>query len=46
MTRFVKCVDQTIDEDYNLDIFQQTISTSEPTKGVITIQQAWSQKGH
>jgi len=32
MTKSVGCVDRTSDEDFNLDIFQQTTSTSEPSK--------------
>jgi len=36
MTKFVGCVDQIIDEDYNLDIFQQIAPTSEPTKEIVT----------
>ncbi len=32
MTKYVGCVDQIIDEDYSLDIFQQIASTSEPAK--------------
>jgi hypothetical protein len=36
MTKYVGCVDQIIDEDYSLDIFQQISSTSEPTKELVT----------
>ncbi len=36
ITKFVGCVDQIIDEDYSLDIFQQIASTSEPTKELVT----------
>jgi hypothetical protein len=32
MTKFVGCVNQTIHEDYSLDIFQHTTSTSQSTK--------------
>jgi hypothetical protein len=35
-TKYVGCVDQIIDEDYSLDIFQQIASTSEPTKELVT----------
>jgi hypothetical protein len=34
--KFVGCVDQTIDEDYSLGIFQQITFTFEPTKEFIT----------
>jgi len=34
--KFVGCVDQTCDEDLNLDIFQWTTSTSEPSKELVT----------
>jgi hypothetical protein len=33
-TKYVGCVDQIIDEDYSLDIFQQIASTSEPTRNL------------
>jgi hypothetical protein len=33
MIKFVGCVNKTNDEDFSLDIFQQTASTSEPSKG-------------
>ncbi len=36
MIEFVGCVDQTCDEDLNLDIFQWTTSTSEPSKELVT----------
>jgi hypothetical protein len=36
ITEHIGCVDQTIDEDCNLDIFHQTASTSELTKELIT----------
>jgi hypothetical protein len=36
ITKYIGCVDQTIDEDCNLDIFQQTTSTSELTKELVT----------
>ncbi len=36
VTKSIGCVDQIIDEDYNLDIFQQIASTSEPTKELVT----------
>ncbi len=36
ITKYVGCVDQIIDEDYRLDIFQQIASTSEPTKEFVT----------
>ncbi len=36
MTKYVGYVDQIIDEDYNMDIFQQIASTSEPTKELVT----------
>jgi len=36
MTKFVKCVNQTGDENSNLDIFQQTPSTSDPSKELVT----------
>ncbi len=36
MTKSIGCVDQTCDEDFNLDIFQQTASTSEPSKERVT----------
>jgi hypothetical protein len=38
MIESVGCVDQTIDEDCGLDIFQQTASISEPTKELVTIE--------
>jgi hypothetical protein len=33
MIKFVGCINQTDDEDFSLDIFQQTALTSEPSKG-------------
>jgi hypothetical protein len=33
---FVGCVDQTCDEDFNLDSFQQIACTSEPSKELVT----------
>jgi hypothetical protein len=36
MTESIGCVDQTSDEDSNLDIFQQTASTIEPSKELVT----------
>jgi hypothetical protein len=36
MTKYVGCVDQMIDEDYSLHIFQQIAATSEPTKELVT----------
>jgi hypothetical protein len=36
MIEFVKCVNQTCDENSNLDIFQQNASTSEPSKELVT----------
>jgi len=38
MIEFVGCVDQTCDEDSNLDIFQWTTSTSEPSKELVTME--------
>jgi len=38
MTKYVGCVNQIIDEDYNLHIFQQIASTSEPTKELVTFE--------
>ncbi len=35
MTKFVGCVDQISDEDSSLDIFEQTASTSEPSKELV-----------
>ncbi len=34
--KYFGCVDQTCDEDFNLDIFQKIASTSEPSKELIT----------
>jgi hypothetical protein len=36
MKKIVECVYQTGDEDSSLDIFQQTTSTSEPSKELVT----------
>ncbi len=36
ITEYVGCVDQTSDEDSNLDIFQQITSISEPSKELVT----------
>jgi hypothetical protein len=36
MIEFVGCVDQTCDEDFNLNNFQWTTSTSEPSKELVT----------
>jgi hypothetical protein len=36
MTKFVGCVDQTSDENSSLDIFQQIVWTSEPSKELVT----------
>jgi hypothetical protein len=36
ITKFVGCVNQIINEDYSLDIFQQIASKSEPTKELVT----------
>jgi hypothetical protein len=36
MTKFVGCVDQTSDENSNLDIFQHIVSTIEPSKELVT----------
>jgi hypothetical protein len=36
MIKFVGCVDQTYGEDFSLDIFQWTTSTSEPLKELVT----------
>jgi hypothetical protein len=38
MTKFVGCVDQIGDEDFSLDIFQQTTSTIEPSKELVTME--------
>jgi hypothetical protein len=34
MTKFVGCVDQTCDENFSLNIFQQIAFTSEPSKEI------------
>ncbi len=36
ITKYIGCIDQTIDEDCNLDIFQQIASTSKLTKELVT----------
>jgi hypothetical protein len=36
ITKFVGCVNQTSDEDSKLNIFQQTTSTIEPSKELVT----------
>jgi len=36
ITKYIECIDQTIDEDCNLDIFQQIASISELTKELVT----------
>jgi hypothetical protein len=36
LTEFVGCVDQTSDENSSLNIFQQTASTSKPSKELVT----------
>jgi len=36
MTKSIGCVDQTNDEDSNLNIFQQITSTIEPSKELVT----------
>ncbi len=36
MTKSIGCVDQIIDKDYSLDIFQQIASTNEPTHELVT----------
>jgi hypothetical protein len=36
ITKYIGCIEQTIDEDCNFDIFQQTTFTSELTKELIT----------
>jgi hypothetical protein len=38
MIESIGCVDQTIDEDCGLDIFQQIVSISEPTKKLVTME--------
>jgi len=38
LTKSIGCVDQTSDEDSSLDIFQQTTSTSGPSKELVTKQ--------
>jgi hypothetical protein len=38
MTKFVGCVDQISDEDSSLDIFQQIVLTSEPSKELVTME--------
>ncbi len=35
MTKSIGCVDQTCDENFSLNIFQQIASTSEPSKELI-----------
>jgi hypothetical protein len=36
MIESIGCVNQTFDRDFNLDIFRQTASTSEPSKELVT----------
>jgi hypothetical protein len=36
VTESVECVDQTSDEDFNLNIFQHIVSISEPSKEFVT----------
>jgi hypothetical protein len=36
MTKSIGCVDQTSDEDFSLDIFQETASIIEPSKELVT----------
>ncbi len=38
MIESIKCVNQTIDENCNMDFFQQIASTSEPTKKHVTME--------
>jgi hypothetical protein len=35
MIESIRCVSQTCDEDFDLDIFQQSTSTSEPSKELV-----------